>query len=204
MKHVLEPLSCIPGVRTAALVTVDGVPMAMHGARHASVHKSRDKKRGDDAKERASSERETIDSTEDLDVLAGLATSWMGEITRAIAPLSWDAPRQLVLRAARGTLIILQAPAAFLIVVLEGGMRAEELRLPMEIAVARMQRHLRSLGLQSGTTVLAIDSPPGIFPARSTGPASRADVIGPGALAPTIGAEAVHTTGNGVPEISGE
>ena len=67
----------------------------------------------------------------------------MNELLRATAPLAWDAPRHLVLRAVRGTLVAMQAPGALLVVVLESGSSAEELRMPMEAAVGRMLRHLR-------------------------------------------------------------
>ena len=182
MKNILEPLAVMPGVRTAALVTPDGVPMCVHGARAANGEQ-RDEGR-----------------PEDLHALAGLATGWMGEISRAVAPLSWDAPRRLVLRAARGTLVIVQAPGALLIVVFEGGMQPEELRLPMDVAVQRMQRHLRSLEKKSptpsapaGAATSEADKPHGIFPRRTS---SR-----PGATSPDPETTTVRATGNGGPEV---
>jgi predicted regulator of Ras-like GTPase activity (Roadblock/LC7/MglB family) len=120
VKHILEPLAKITGVRTAALVTNDGVPITMQGR---SVH--------------AASDAATVDA------LAALAAGWVGEVNRATAPLAWDAPRHLVLRAVRGTLVAMQAPGALLVVVLDSGASAEDLRLPMEAAVGRMLRHLR-------------------------------------------------------------
>jgi len=218
MKQVLEPLAKMPGVRTAALVTPDGVPIAVHHAPrpvpkaakgshrdpHKDAHKDphaeakghKPKPDHEEAPEREESWIGGFDPSSDLDALAGLATGWMGEITRAVAPLSWDAPQQLVLRAARGTLIIVQAPGALLLVVLEGGMRSEELRLPMEVAVARMQRHLRGASTKNASASATGDQPAGIFPAR-TYSSSASDAEG-------IGADAVHSTGPGVPEVSGE
>ncbi|MCY2961602.1 MAG: roadblock/LC7 domain-containing protein [Planctomycetota bacterium] len=121
MKHILEPLARIAGVRTAALITNDGVPITVQGR----------------AAPRGGGE------VGELDALAALAAGWVGEVNRATAPLAWDAPRHLVLRAARGTLVAMQAPGALLVVVLESGSSAEELRLPMEATVGRMMRHLR-------------------------------------------------------------
>lgn len=121
MKHILEPLARIAGVRTAALITTDGVPITVQGR----------------AAPRGGGE------SGELDALAALAAAWVAEVNRATAPLAWDAPRHLVLRAVRGTLVAMQAPGALLVVVLESGASAEELRLPMEAAVGRMLRHLR-------------------------------------------------------------
>jgi len=121
VKHILEPLARIAGVRTAALITTDGVPITVQGR----------------AAPRGGGE------SGELDALAALAAAWVAEVNRATAPLAWDAPRHLVLRAVRGTLVAMQAPGALLVVVLESGASAEELRLPMEAAVGRMLRHLR-------------------------------------------------------------
>jgi predicted regulator of Ras-like GTPase activity (Roadblock/LC7/MglB family) len=123
MKQVLEPLAVIPGVRMALLVSHDGVPVVVRG------------RGGDDG---------GVDlSSESGESLAALASGWLNGITRSLAPQSWDAPQRVVLRAARGTLIMLAAPGAVLLVQLARGARSEDLRLPMESAVARMQRVLR-------------------------------------------------------------
>ena len=148
MKHVLEPLAHLPGVRIAALVTPDGVPMcAQNPARPRSSQ-------GDDEL-----------GEQDVSALAALATGWLGEISRAVAPLSWDVPHRLVLRAARGTLVVVQAPGALLLAVLEGGMQPEELRLPMESAIARMQRHVRGIE-RRGAAPRDGAEPPGVLPRR--------------------------------------
>lgn len=138
MREVLEPLASLPGVRLAVLVTEDGVPIAVQG----TVETSRD----DDGEAFAS-----IDDSERLNSLAALGTSWLGETARTIAPLSWSAPQFIVLRAARGTLMLMQAPNSTLLVLLEGGIRSEDVRLPMEAAVARMQRVLRGVGRHDDT-----------------------------------------------------
>lgn len=131
MIHILEPLALIPGVRLAVLVTQDGVPVAMRG------------RVGLNGKERQSDRRQSID--EDIDSLSGLATNWYDELGRAGGLLSWNTQRRAVLRAARGTIVMLGAPGAVLLVVLETGASPEELKLPMEGAVARMHRVLRNM-----------------------------------------------------------
>jgi len=81
---------------------------------------------------------------------------------------------------------------------LESGTSPDELRLPMGVAIARMERHLRAIEPKSGpekTTEKAADRahdeahPPGIFPAHKSKP---------------LGADTVHATGNEVPEVPGE
>jgi len=129
MKQVLEPLSAIPGVRVAVLVTSDGVPVVVRGRAHEN---------GDD---------DAGDGTPDgAESLAALASGWLNALTRAVAPLSWHAPERVVLKATRGTIVMLQAPGSVLLALLDGGTRAEDLRLPMQGAVARIQRLLRWSG----------------------------------------------------------
>lgn len=189
MKEVLEPLAAIPGVRTAVLVTNDGVPIAVQG----DVGRTEDDEEPEPESFPSLSTRDAlspreplepnadrIDDSDRLNALAGLGASWLGEISRTVAPLSWGAPQFMVLRAARGTLMLMQAPNSLLLVLLEGGMLAEDLRLPMEAAVARMQRVLRGVGKRDET-----QNPPGIAPA-SNAPAQSGEI---------------STTG--VPEVSG-
>jgi predicted regulator of Ras-like GTPase activity (Roadblock/LC7/MglB family) len=167
VREVLEPIAGLPGVRIAVLVTSDGVPIAVQGQVDGRAEAAREAPWRDvlSTHDEPPSGGEHIDSSEDLNVLAALATGWLADVTRSVAPLSWGPPRYLVLRAARGTLILMQGPNAVLLVQLDGGMRAEDLRLPMESAIARMQRVLRGIGR---TDEPASDKPPGIFPALRT------------------------------------
>ena len=128
MIEVLEPLGCIAGVRIAVLVSPDGVPVVVRGQRS----------------EEARGEAQAALQGENAESLAALASGWLTALSRAVAPLSWNPPQRVVLRAARGTLVMLHAPGAVLLVVLDRGASPEDLRLPMEGAVARMQRILRA------------------------------------------------------------
>jgi predicted regulator of Ras-like GTPase activity (Roadblock/LC7/MglB family) len=123
VKEILEPLSAIPGVRVAVLVTSDGVPVVVRG--------------------RASEKAQDDEVDGAAESLAALASGWLNALTRAVAPLSWNAPERVVLRATRGMIVMLQAPGSVLLALLDGGTRAEDLRLPMQGAVARIQRLLR-------------------------------------------------------------
>jgi predicted regulator of Ras-like GTPase activity (Roadblock/LC7/MglB family) len=128
MKEVVEPLTQIAGVRLAALILSDGVPVVSPG-------------RG----LRAGASRGAGNGFADLEAAAGLCVGWLGEIARAVGALSWDPPERAVLRAARGSLILRRCGDVILLVVLEAGLSPEELRLPVEAAAARLQRVLRDL-----------------------------------------------------------
>ena len=123
MKEVLAPLSAQPGVRIAVLVTADGVPVVVRG-------RASDSRPGDEFVERAES-------------LAALAAGWLNGLSRAVAPLSWNPPERVVLKATRGTIVMVQAPGSVLLALIDEGARPEDLRLPMQGAVARIQRILR-------------------------------------------------------------
>jgi predicted regulator of Ras-like GTPase activity (Roadblock/LC7/MglB family) len=168
MKQVLEPLVRIPGVRLAALISDDGVPVAV-------LHNQ--------GQEREAKEKDAIEAAEDFHSYAGLAAGWLSEATRAVGPLSWDAPQRIVLRATRGTLVTHIGPGVVLLVVLDQGLRAEELRIPMESATQRMHRLLRSMSASKDTPEVreraavppstltseanaACPGPPGIHPSR--------------------------------------
>jgi predicted regulator of Ras-like GTPase activity (Roadblock/LC7/MglB family) len=118
VNEVLEPLVCVPGVRLAALATLDGVPIACRGELEGS-----DEGGGD--------------------ALAGLVAGWLASLEPSLGLMSWDAPQRIVLKCTRGTLVVRRTASANLLVVLEPGTSAEELRLPVEAALARLQRVAR-------------------------------------------------------------
>ncbi|MFT7485668.1 MAG: putative regulator of Ras-like GTPase activity (Roadblock/LC7/MglB family) [Candidatus Paceibacteria bacterium] len=156
MKRVLDPLARIAGVRRAVLFSQDGVPI---------THITRGDENTPDAEGRL------IDSAEDLCSFAGLAAGLLGEIRRTVDPMSWEEPKRVVLKATRGTLVLLLLERANISVELERGMSSEELRLPMEAVVARLARatgrNSNSKKLQDEQSPsLEIEEPPGLFPAR--------------------------------------
>jgi predicted regulator of Ras-like GTPase activity (Roadblock/LC7/MglB family) len=123
MIELIEPLVAIPGVRLAVLVSSDGVPVVARG--------------------RLPIEGESTSLEENTDALSGMAAGWLQGVTNSLAPLSWDAPERLVMRCARGTIVMSPAPGAALMVLLEPGATADALRLPMQGTVARLERLLR-------------------------------------------------------------
>jgi predicted regulator of Ras-like GTPase activity (Roadblock/LC7/MglB family) len=135
VNNVLEPLVRIPGVRCAALSTPDGVPIALRG------------------------EIEVASTGDGSDALAGLVAGWLAALVPSLGLVSWDLPNRIVLRAARGTLVVRRTPNAILLVVLEPGSSAEELRLPIEAALSRLQRVSRGSR--------ATSPPPAALPARN-------------------------------------
>ena len=126
MKEVLDPLAHIPGVRLAALISPDGVPIATAQA------------------DRSDSDGASIDRDDELCSYTALAAGWLTEVTRSALQLSWNAPQRAVLRATQGTMVLHHAPGAIVLAVLECGVPYEELRVPIEGAIVRMQRLLRT------------------------------------------------------------
>jgi len=171
VNEILEPLALIPGVRLAALISQDGMPIALC--------------EGNRPKE-DTEERDAVAAAEDLHAFAGLAAGWLTEMGRAVAPLSWEDPTRVVLKATRGALILQCGPGAVLLTVLEHGVAPEELRVPMEGAVARMSRLLRGMGGRKGES----NTPPGIFPVRNS--------------TDTTGNDPREIAGNPLSETSGE
>ncbi|HTF89648.1 MAG TPA: roadblock/LC7 domain-containing protein [Planctomycetota bacterium] len=156
MKRILEPLAQIPGVRMALLVAHDGVPVMIKNA----------------------TDSVAPDSAEAVapESLAALAAGWLNELERSVGPLSWGSPQRVVLRAARGSLVMIHAPGALLLAIVDPRMSPDELRLPMEAAVVRMQRLLRPTQEPAAAPSVAVQAP--ALPSRpeSKGRApSRAD-----------------------------
>ena len=139
MIELIEPLVAVPGVRLAVLVSSDGVPVVARG--------------------RTPVEGESTTLEENTDALSGLAASWLGGVTASLAPLSWDAPERLVMRCARGTIVMSHAPGAALMVLLEPGATPDALRLPMQGTVARLERMLRRRTAEPRASEARVDEP---------------------------------------------
>jgi len=157
MIAMLEPLAELPGVELVMLVTHDGVPVAVPG-------------RG------AEEENNLVVGKEDG--IGACAVGWLNELSHAVAPLSWGDPCRVVLRCARGVLVMRRARSAVLMVLLSRGLSPEDVRLSMDGTVARIERSLRSMGRENTTAdsgSSAADSkqtpinsdPPGPFPSRT-------------------------------------
>lgn len=140
----LEPLSRLPGVEFVMLISHDGVPIAQAGAG------------GEPGRE---------------DAIAALAASWLNDITAAVAPLTWNPPERICLRAARGTLVLRRSESACLVVQLGRETAPEDVRLPMDGVLARIERarHGRSeaAAQQSGAASTTGSEPSGPIPSRN-------------------------------------
>lgn len=156
MIEVIEPLVSIPGVRLAVLVSSDGVPVVARG--------------------RQPVEGESTSLEENTDALSGLAAGWLRGVTNSLAPLSWNEPERLVLRAARGTIVMSHAPGAVLMVLLEPGATADALRLPMQGTVARLHRMLRR---PTGERPPATNQHPPAAPHSQAAPAQATEAPAP-------------------------
>lgn len=122
MKGILDPLALIPGVRLAALLSEDGVPIAVAGE-----------------------EASGLDQDLELQSTTALAAGWLTEVSRAGQQLSWNVPSRAVLRAQNGTLVLHRSRAALVLCWLERGAAYEEVRVPIDGAIARMDRSLERI-----------------------------------------------------------
>lgn len=147
MIDALEPLTGFPGVRLVALVTEDGVPIAAPG-REIDAE-------GNEVGDRSRSNEEA---------LAALTTGWVGEISWAVASMSWEPPVRVVLRAARGTLLMRRARGAWIVVVIAAGLRSEDVMLSMDGTAARIERMLRGMGGEKSHGGAPAAEPPAPLP----------------------------------------
>lgn len=134
MLDALEPLGNMPGVSLALLVTTDGVPIAFVES---------------EKKDSEPDESGDLPRMGRVDALAALGTNWCNELRLATAPLSWSEPERVVMRCARGSLVMRRLKRAILLVLLERGVAPEDVRLSMDGVACRIERAVRSMG---GTT----------------------------------------------------
>jgi len=139
---VLGPLTRLAGVRHVSVVSNDGVPLAVL---------ERSGRGGEFVARSTGDETKLAGRRIDPASFGALAAGWADEVTRAIAPLSWDTPWRIALVATQGTLIVQQGPGAFVLVVVEPGTPPDSLAIPLDGAVARMERLLKSLGRHADT-----------------------------------------------------
>lgn len=130
MISALQPLADTPGVTRVMFLTPDGVPICVPGRLSATPDS------GADAQE----------SDQVMEALAAIAANWYSDIAQAVGPLSWQAPVRGVLKASRGTLVLRCTRNAILLVLLARGQEPEDLRLPMDGTIARIERSLKQSG----------------------------------------------------------
>ena len=163
MNELLEPLTLIAGIRLAAMISEDGVPISLQLGASCS---------GTDQDE----------AFADFQAFAAIAAGWRSDLQRSIGPLSWEAPQRLLLTGTRGAVVMCACPGAMLLVVLEHGVSPSEVKVPMDGVVARMERKLRSMG----SARAASTSPPPSADHSHTAPAqSGPDVADPQSLLPS-------------------
>jgi predicted regulator of Ras-like GTPase activity (Roadblock/LC7/MglB family) len=129
MKEILEQLAEHAGVRMAALVMEDGVPVVVRGRKPVA----------------GQTDASAAPPAQDADALAALSAGWVLEVCNAVAPLAWDKPQRMALRGTQGTLVLRRAHTAWLLVLLAGGLRSEDVLLAMDGTAARLERYVRGL-----------------------------------------------------------
>ena len=86
------------------------------------------------------------------DALAAMAAGWLNDLRLAVGPLSWDEPTRIVMRCARGVLVMRRTRGAVLLVRLVRGLSPEDVRLPMEGVVKRIERSLSGMGRRGASS----------------------------------------------------
>jgi predicted regulator of Ras-like GTPase activity (Roadblock/LC7/MglB family) len=154
----LEPLLGIPGVRDVMLLSHDGVPIAVP---------RRDRPTTPAPADGESMEFEPLG---EHDQVAAITASWIAELAQTVGALSWERPRRVVLKGARGTLVLQATRSAVLLVILARGLSPEQVRLPMDGTIARIERSLRGMGKNKQSET------PGPIPSTSAGISMDADL----------------------------
>ena len=132
MKGVLDPLVVLPGVRRALVIGADGLLLGAVGA---------------------------FDRSLDPDAFAAQLVGWVVEVERAIDPMAWSTPEQLVLEGSHGAVLLQRAERAWIAVEAAPGAALRDLAVPLEAAVGRLHRLARGL-----------DAPAAPLPSRGEAP----------------------------------
>ena len=138
MHDVLQPLTLQPGVKQAAVISADGVPVCVLERSSFSSGEFVDCTNSS----QTSLEGQRIDPAS----LVALAASWVDDVMRAGGQIAWELPKRFVLCASQGTLVVQQGPNAHVMVVVEPSVSPETFALPLEASVERLHRLLRDLG----------------------------------------------------------
>ena len=138
MQDVLLELTQLPGVKQAAVISSDGVPLCVLERAGTTGADFIDCTHSD----RTSLEGQRIDPAS----LVALAASWIDDVMRAGSQIAWEVPKRFVLVASQGSLVVQHGPDAHVMVTLEPGTSTDLVALPLDVAVEKLQKLLRDLG----------------------------------------------------------
>ena len=155
MMEALRPLANQPGVELVMLLSQDGVPIAV-------VTRP-------DANEAPQDEEPAAPGVLSKDdALAAITAGWLNDLRLAVGPLSWDEPERIIMRCARGALVMRRMRGAVLLVRVQRGLSPEDVRLPMEGVVARIERSLSGMGRAAASPADQPNTqPPGLVPSEN-------------------------------------
>ena len=156
MMHALEPLADLPGVELVMLATKDGVPIASCGKRSQAEEGT------------ASLDDSGLGGGDEA--LAAMALSWLGELQSSTSPLGWGDAERVLLRCARGSLVMQRCRGAVMVLWLAPGVASEDIRLPMAGAVARIERSSRPTPQAEAS---GAPNPPGALPSSGAAAADQ-------------------------------
>lgn len=168
MREVLDMLTQEPGVKQAAVISGDGVPVCVL-ERGSFTH-------GEFVESTTSNEATLEGQRIDPASLVALAAAFVDDVVRAVGQLAWELPRRITLRSSQGTLIVQQGPHSHVMVVVDPGLAPELFTLPLESAVERLNRLLRDLGrFDPDQSAAALPSGASVKAAPTIDPPSIAD-----------------------------
>lgn len=168
MRDVLDAITQEPGVKQAAVISGDGVPVLVL-ERGSFTH-------GDFVESTTASEATLEGQRIDPASLVALAAAWVDDVVRAVGQLAWELPRRITLRSSQGTLIVQQGPHSHVMVVVDPSLAPEQFTLPLEAAVERLNRLLRDLGrFDPDQSAAALPSGASVKAAPTIDPPSIAD-----------------------------
>ena len=155
--EALRPLANQPGVELVMLLSQDGVPIAVVT-----------RPDGDEADPKDEEPAAALGALSKDDALAAITAGWLNDLRLAVGPLSWDEPERIIMRCARGALVMRRMRGAVLMVRVQRGLSPEDVRLPMEGVVARIERSLSGMGrTPASPSDQSNTQPPGLVPSEN-------------------------------------
>lgn len=166
MHEVLSGLTQQPGVKLAAVISSDGVPVC--------VLERASRGSGEFVDCTNSSQPSLEGQRIDPASLVALAASWVDDVMRAGGQIAWELPRRFVLAASQGNLVVQRGPNAHVMVVLEPSVATDTMALPLEVAVEQLNKLLRDLGRfdpdQSAAALPSVGAASASGPAMASAP----------------------------------
>ncbi|MDG1050507.1 MAG: hypothetical protein P8R46_09905 [Planctomycetota bacterium] len=139
MRDVLESVTSLEGVRLAAVLGRDGLPLCVleEGPRPGEWV---------DATAGGPPSGALRPGESDSSSLVAFAASWVDDLSRTSEGVGWEFEKRFTLVGSEGALVVQLGPGANVLAVLGPDVTPESVALPMDVSVERLQRLLREMG----------------------------------------------------------